>query len=247
MTYDPQRHHRRSIRLRGYDYSQAGAYFVTVCAQDRVCLFGEVIGDQMHLNEPGRIVLAEWERLAVRFPTVELDAFVVMPNHIHGILVISAGGTRADAVAPRVDSVVGAGLVPAPRVTTGAAEGKVVGAELGATTRVAPTDILNDLPTTPDDVPTSNAGDVAAPAVDSKPVLGNIVGAFKSLTTDLYIHGVKQLGWPRFRRRLWQRNYHEHIIRSEESLNRIRRYILENPARWATDPENPQAEKKKKK
>lgn len=232
MTHDPQKHQRRSLRLRGYDYSQAGAYFVTVCAQGRACLFGEVIGDQMHLNEAGRIVMAEWDRLAVRFPTVELDAFVVMPNHIHGIVVISVGGTR-------VDTTVGAGLVPAPCV----AVGTVVVTEPGATTRVAPTRTAGNGINT-DDVTAGIEGDVTASTVDTEPILGDIVGAFKSLTTDLYIHGVKQSGWPGFRLKLWQRNYYEHIIRSEKSLNRIRRYIFDNPAQWATDPENPQAEKR---
>jgi len=84
-------------------------------------------------------------------------------------------------------------------------------------------------------------------AIDRQPILGDIVGALKSLTTDLYIHAVKHSGWPPFRGRLWQRNYHEHVIRSERSLNRIRQYILDNPANWASDLEHPEAERPKKK
>src|SRR5215210_6640299 len=95
MTYDSQKHHRRSIRLTGYDYSQAGAYFVTACAQDRACLFGEIVDGQMRLNEAGRMVLAEWNTLPDRFPAVELDEFVVMPNHVHGIITISMGTVGA--------------------------------------------------------------------------------------------------------------------------------------------------------
>jgi hypothetical protein len=95
MTYDSQKYHRRSIRLKGYDYSQSGVYFITVCVQDRACLFGEVVGDQMHLNDAGRIVLAEWNALPSRFPTVELDIFGVMPNHIHGIIVMETAGVVA--------------------------------------------------------------------------------------------------------------------------------------------------------
>jgi putative transposase len=71
------------------------------------------------------------------------------------------------------------------------------------------------------------------------PTLGRVVGAFKSAATVEYIRGVKTRGWPKFRQRLWQRNYYEHVIRNETSLNRIRRYIDENPARWALDDENP--------
>jgi putative transposase len=75
MPYDPNRHHRRSIRLKGYDYSQAGAYFITLCTQDRACLFGKVVNGEMRLNDAGRMVLAEWNRLPERFPQV-VDASV---------------------------------------------------------------------------------------------------------------------------------------------------------------------------
>ena len=107
---------RRSLRLQGYDYAQAGAYFVTLCTQGRECLFGEIMDGKMLLNDAGRMVNEEWHALPQRFPTVELDAFVVMPNHVHGIIVIASSGNNP---AP-----VGAGLVPARN---------------GATTRVAPT------------------------------------------------------------------------------------------------------------
>jgi len=76
MPYDPNRHHRRSIRLKGYDYSQAGAYFITLCTQDRACLFGKVVNGEMRLNDAGRMVLAEWKMLPERFPHLVLDAFV---------------------------------------------------------------------------------------------------------------------------------------------------------------------------
>lgn len=82
------RHQRRSIRLRHYDYSQAGAYFVTICTRDRQCLFGEVVENEMRLNQSGKTVARVWHSLPERFPEIELDAFVVMPNHFHGILMI---------------------------------------------------------------------------------------------------------------------------------------------------------------
>jgi putative transposase len=139
------------------------------------------------LNDAGRAVEASWNKLPERYPNISLDGFVIMPNHVHGII------------------VVGAPLVGAPVATCGdGATGK------RATTRVAPT-------------------------------VGEIMGAFKSITTDEYIRGVKSAAWPSFTVRLWQRNYYEHIIRDDESLNRIRQYISDNPSHWAFDRENPAA------
>ena len=103
MGFDPEKHHRRSIRLPGYDYTQAGAYFITICAHDRARLFGEVVDGEICLNGYGQILQAVWGDLPNHYPGVGLDAFVVMPNHVHGIVVL-------------IDDVtaVGAGLKPAP-------------------------------------------------------------------------------------------------------------------------------------
>ena len=89
MSFNPEVHHRRSIRLRDYDYSNAGAYFVTLCAFQHECLFGEVTVGDMRLNDAGRMVIAIWDSLPQRYEGVDVDAFVVMPNHIHGIIVIN--------------------------------------------------------------------------------------------------------------------------------------------------------------
>jgi REP element-mobilizing transposase RayT len=89
MSYRSDRHHRHSIRLRGYDYAQAGAYFVTLCVQGHAELFGQVAGGAVELTEIGRIVAEEWEYTPAMRPNVELDAFVVMPDHLHGIVVIA--------------------------------------------------------------------------------------------------------------------------------------------------------------
>ena len=183
---------RRSLRLEDYDYGTAGAYFVTICTQDRACLFGDVVDGAMCLNEAGQMVAALWDGIGARFSGVEIDQFVVMPNHLHGILVLSDG----DAAGATIER---------------------------ATTRVAPTD----------------PSIVGAPLVGARVRLGDVVGAFKSLATTSYIDGVKTKGWPAFRGRLWQRNYYEHVIRDERALNRIRRYVDDNPARWEFDDETP--------
>ena len=88
MPYDPHKHHRQSIRLKGYDYTLAGAYFVTICTHKRLPLFGKIVEDKMRLSLLGQLVYREWQKTAVVRPNVYLDAFVVMPNHLHGILVI---------------------------------------------------------------------------------------------------------------------------------------------------------------
>jgi hypothetical protein len=93
MSYNPEIHKRKSIRLKGYDYAQAGLYFITICVQNRECLFGHIENDEMILNDAGKMVQHEWEILPERFQNMELHEFVVMPNHFHGILEIVVGAT----------------------------------------------------------------------------------------------------------------------------------------------------------
>jgi len=96
MGYNPDIHHRRSIRLRDYDYCSTGAYFVTICAFQRECLFGEVVEGEMQVNQFGEIVREEWQKTDNVRENVILDEFVIMPNHIHGILIVvdGVGATR---------------------------------------------------------------------------------------------------------------------------------------------------------
>ena len=89
MTYDPQKHHRRSIRLKNYDYSQPGAYFVTICTEGRQCFFGQIVEGEMHLSDVGQMVQRLWCAIPERFPYVEIDHFIIMPNHLHGIIVLN--------------------------------------------------------------------------------------------------------------------------------------------------------------
>jgi hypothetical protein len=88
--YDPQKHHRRSIRWVGHDYTQEGVYFVTVCIQGHACLFGEIVDGQMRVNDAGCMLQEVWNELPSHYPGVETDVFVLMPNHMHGIIVLSA-------------------------------------------------------------------------------------------------------------------------------------------------------------
>ena len=88
MNYDKYKHRRSSIRLKGYDYSQAGAYFVTICTRDRECLFGDIGESEMRLNDAGQMVRDVWHKIPEHFPHFDIDEFVIMPNHFHGIIVI---------------------------------------------------------------------------------------------------------------------------------------------------------------
>jgi putative transposase len=189
MKYDPDTHDRRSIRLKGYDYELAGAYFVTICTQGRACLFGVVADGEMCLNDAGRMIEQWWFELNQKFPAVETDEFLIMPNHLHGIVVITDVPVGADL---RVG--------PVPEGERPAHQGAHAGAPLQT-----------------------------------------VIQWFKTMTTNEYIRAVKTASWPSFNRRLWQRNYFEHIIRDEESLLRIQQYILDNLSRWGFDRENPAA------
>jgi len=187
---------RKTLRLKYYDYSSAGAYFVTICTQGMVRLFGDIVGadpgcmasrhvlasagfnakasaDQlvsarMQLNGAGKMIEAVYQETMALYPNINADKYVIIPNHVHCIIIIESS-ERAD-------------------------------------TRSAPT--------------------VA---------IGSIIQRFKSKTTVEYIRGVKSGLYPPFNKRIWHRNYHEHIIRSEEEYLGIWKYIDENPAKWLED------------
>jgi hypothetical protein len=117
MAYDAGRHHRRSIRLRGYDYAGGGAYFIAVCVQNKECLLGRIVESEMVLSDAGHSVQGVWDGLAQRFPTIVLDAFQIMPNHLHGVFVIPGPGLE-----PSLAAATGVPVVhPYPNGNKGAA------------------------------------------------------------------------------------------------------------------------------
>jgi putative transposase len=105
MTFDNKIYHRKSIRLQNYDYSQAGAYFITVCTQNRECLFGDIVDDEMQFNNAGRIIQTIWNEIPMHCRQVELDEFVIMPNHFHGIFFICPSELGAASSAPTLGQI----------------------------------------------------------------------------------------------------------------------------------------------
>ncbi len=170
MKFNPAIHHRKSIRMPEYDYAQDGGYFVTICTHNRHCLFG-IINHEMVLNPFGIVVRDSWQKTLVIRPYILLEAFVIMPNHIHGIIIIRGDGSRRGVL------------------------------------QYAPTSFQSPSQT-----------------------VGAIVRGFKSSTTKEINQIRGTPGLP-----VWQRNYHEHIIRDENDLNRIREYIITNPYHWVKD------------
>jgi putative transposase len=197
MKYNPAIHHRRSIRLQGYDYSQAGAYFVTVCTQNREYLLGDIVGGEMRLNDAGEMIGGWYSELENKFPEIECDEFVCMPNHIHFIAVNVAVTVGAD-LCVRPDDPVRVRNDPT-RVCPVDSVGNVHhdsphGQTQGQTRRSAPTTATTMAATT------AMGEHIGSP-------LHRVVQWFKTMTTNGYIHGVKQNGWPQFPGKLWQRNY----------------------------------------
>ncbi len=176
---------RKSNRLPTYDYSRAGYYFVTICTHNRKEWFGEIIGGQMIPNAAREMVTRTWHELPEFYRGIRTDQFQIMPNHLHGIIIIVGDGPRAAPNEERINP-------------NGQPQG------------VVPTLSLFD-----------------------------VVHRFKSLTTRLYIHGVRNNAWKPFDSKLWQRSFYDHVIRSDESLEEIRAYINNNPMNWASDKENP--------
>jgi len=204
MKYDPTKHHRRSIRLKGYDYHNAGAYFVTICTQNRECVLEDPIVNA--------IIKDVWQALPSWFPTIELDEFVIMPNHTHFVVWITDVGTSlADVLDGDVLDV---------DVLDG---GNMDGGNM---------DVGNM------DVGKPHPYKIPKPEKkNTAPALGDVVGAFKSLVFKVYLDWV-EINDPSRRAKFWQHNYYEHIVRNEHELNAIRQYIIDNPINWKMDRDN---------
>jgi len=177
---------RKLQRKHGYDYSQPGYYAVTICTQNRSCLFGLIDDGDILLNDAGRMIDKTWNNIPEHYLGFELDVMQIMPNHLHGIIVVREVGTDPC-------------VCPNP------------GAENGQTRGSVPTGCLS---------------------------LSDIIRQFKTLTTRRYIEGVNNHGWHLFSGKLWQRSYHDRVIRNETELTKIRSYICHNPRDWGTDEDN---------
>jgi len=190
---------RRTIRLKGWNYSSPGWYFITLCVQGRESLLGKIANGKMALFPSGMMINQTWSGMGLYFPDLIIDQFVVMPNHVHGILGLHVGaGLRA--CPSEIATLLGQGdpgRTSARRTTGGS----------------APT--------------------------ESRLSLYNIIRQFKTWTTNLYSKNVFLNNWPEFHKRLWQRNYYEHIIRNNRELDQTREYIRNNPADWKIDDDNP--------
>ena len=196
MKYNPDMYHRRSIRLQNYDYSQNGYYFVNICTQNRQNYFQNVCVSGM--------ITKWWHILPDKFSNIEIDEFVVMSDHIHGIIAI-VNSVGADPCV-RPNEMTDPCVCP-----NGKYDKRVVGKHIG-------------LETSGKHIGLETSGKHIG-----LPLLQEIVQWFKTMTTNEYIRNVKNLKWKPFDGKLWQRNYYEHIIRNEKALYRIRQYIKNNP------------------
>jgi REP element-mobilizing transposase RayT len=223
QQYNPAIHHRRSIRLQGYNYGQAGLYFITICAWQRQHIFGSIQAGEMQLSSFGEIARDEWLRTSQLRSNIELAEFVVMPNHLHGIIAIverSDWGTRRRAPTGISAEQINQEAAQSVRGTPPRAPTEISAEQINqeaaqsvrGTRRRAPTEAFGK--------PTSNT-------------IPTIVRGYKAAVT-------KQINILRNSPQcpVWQRNYYEHIIRSEADYLRIAAYILDNPRRWDQDSLN---------
>ena len=198
-------HNRRSIRLKGFDYTRSGLYFITVCTQKREHLFGEVVGGEMVLNSAGKMIEKWWLKLSEKYTYVKLDQFIIMPNHIHGIIEIDNNPVGAIPCNPPIDV----------SIKNNSFRKNQIG-----------------------DKPIMNDGDGGENMVSPLRGIGQYVSWFKRMSTNEYIKMVKQGVLKPFDKRVWQRNYWEHIIRNEKEYSNIANYIINNSKKWEMDKLN---------
>jgi REP element-mobilizing transposase RayT len=214
MKYNPKIHHRRSIRLKGYDYSQPGLYFITLCTQNRLHLFGEIKNGEMILNEAGKIAKEEWEKTAKIRKNISLGAFIIMPNHFHAIISIDyqiknnkSGNQDSEFKSP--SNTIGAIIRGYKAATT-----KRIKELFYKEKKDSEKKDLSEKATGEKNSGDSATGDIATGVLQYAP----------SLYAPIPRKGS-----------IWQRNYYEHIIRNEKAYNNITQYIINNPKNWGKD------------
>ena len=204
MTLYKNKYRIESARCPKWNYTSNGYYFITICTHNRQHFFGEVINGKMNVSTVGEIVVTEWQKTEKIRLDVQLDAWVIMPNHFHGIVIINKATVEKNQILETNQK---------PQETTQKPQ---------ETTRWV-------VSTNNNDVSSNNNGMSSRWQSDS---LGSIIGQFKSVCTKK----IWSLGFTEFK---WQSRFYDHIIRDRESLNRIRKYILNNPAQWELDEHNP--------
>jgi len=243
-TYNPQIHHRRSIRLKGYDYSQAGWYFVTICCHGRACLFGDVINNKMVLNEYGQIANNEWMKTPDIRPNVELGEFIIMPNHVHGIIRLLCRGELHSPLHNGVStnnnielhSPLHNGVSTNNNIElhsplhNGVSTNNNIELHSPLHNGVSTNNNIELHSPLHNGVSTNNNinGECDSPLQGPSNTIGAIIRGYKSSVT-------KQLNLLNIGCAVWQRNYYEHIIRNEQSYQNISKYIINNPAKWSED------------
>lgn len=205
--YNPQHHHRRSIRLQGYDYSQQGLYFITLCCQDRAHLFGEILDGEMIFNDAGLQAQKCWQDIPNHFPNAVLHEYIIMPNHIHGIIeFVGANQYSPNNNSPNNNS---------PNQTFSDNGNHVENNDKAKDLElVNGTKNFSPLPNVTWRSPSKTIGSV---------IRGFKIGVTKWMRNNTNVVNV------------WQRNYYDHIIRNEQDYERISEYIKNNPILWKED------------
>ena len=217
--YNTQIHHRRSIRLKGYDYTLPGAYFITLVTWQRDCLFGTLTDGKMQLSALGKIVQDEWMRsIDIRKEIlIHEDEYIIMPNHLHGIVWIvrldDNQPVGADGVRPNDGVQPTRGASIAPLRESGACHAPLQ--EKGASL-----------------APLRESGTCHAPLQRKPRSLSSFVAGFKAAVTSRAGNELNMTG-------IWQRNYYDHIIRNDQDFMNIWEYIDTNPQRWLEDQLHP--------
>ncbi|MDD3685845.1 MAG: hypothetical protein PHE56_03665 [Bacteroidales bacterium] len=212
---------RKVLRLKGHDYSSPGHYFLTICCQNRTCLFGKIENGEMILNDAGKMVEKWYYELENKYPDKRCHEMVIMPNHMHCIIenILNANDTTQNKNCN--ENLMDASQRDA-HVRTSLC-GRPVDEKRGR-----PVDKNQNF----DDEKRGRYGQHNKIYGAS---ISDVMDWFKTMTTNEYIRGVKQLEWQRFDKKLWQRSFNDKIIRTEYSLVRIRNYIINNPTNWGKD------------